>query len=88
MSAPQLSDAERAVKWMTDTVDAVTGSENEVGKQFNRLSVSGLRLMGQLQDMQNKATETITDAVRTVAPDAVDRYLDKYDETQNNQRTL
>ena len=85
MSAPQLNDAERAVKWMTDTVDAVTGSENEVGKQFNRLSVSGLRLMGQLQDMQNKATETITDAVRYVAPDAVDRYLDKYDETQNNQ---
>lgn len=54
----------------------MTGTESEVGKQFNRLSVSGLRLIGHLQEFQNKATESINNVIRDVAPDSVDKLLD------------
>lgn len=77
ISAPQYTEAEKAFKWLTDGIQSVTGSENEIGKQFNRLSVSGLRLMGHLQELQNKATEAVGGVIRDVAPDSVDALLDK-----------
>ncbi len=85
IGAPEYSEAEQAVKLVTDTITSITGTETEVGKQLNRLSISGLRLMGQLQNLQNKATGAATEAIRAVAPEAVDRQLDKYDEMQQRQ---
>lgn len=79
ISAPNYTESEKAVKWMTDSIQSITETETEVGKQFNRLSVSSLRLMGSLQELQNKATESINDMIRDVAPDSVDEFLDNAD---------
>lgn len=85
VSAPQSTDAEKAVNWITEGVQSITGSESEVGKQFNRLSVSSLRLMGSLKELENKATEKLNDAIRYAAPDSVDQILNKVDEANRQQ---
>lgn len=85
VSAPKYNDAEKVVNWITDGIQSITGSESEIGKQFNRLPVSGLRLLGYLKEQENRLTETVNDAVRYVAPDSVDGLLDKADE--NNRQT-
>lgn len=79
MSAPNYTESEKAVKWMTDSIQSWTGTETEVGKQFNRLAVSSLRLMGNLQELKNKATESINGVIRDYAPDSVDQILDDSD---------
>ena len=86
VSAPKESD--RAVKGITDTIESVTGTSDpfaasEVGKQFNRLSVSALRLTGKAMEASNYFSEKINDAIRYAAPDSVDALLDKVD--QNNR---
>jgi hypothetical protein len=86
MSAPNQNDAEKLVKSATDTIEKVTGTQDifdsgEIGKQFNRLGVSTLRLGGKAMELSNYLSEKINAAVRYVAPDAVDALLDKADQT-------
>jgi hypothetical protein len=86
MSAPNQNDAEKLVKSTTDTIEKVTGTEDifdssEIGKQFNRLGVSTMRLSGKAMELSNYFTEKFNDALRYVAPDSVDALLDKTDQT-------
>ncbi len=86
MSAPNRNDAEKSVKSATDTIEKITGTQDifdsgEIGKQFNRLGVSTLRLGGKAMELSNYLSEKVNAAVRYVAPDAVDTLLDKADQT-------
>lgn len=76
MSVPNYTEAEKAVKWMTDSIQSVTGTQSEVGKQLNRLSVSALRLSGHLQELQAKATDYVYSVVKENAPDSVNEFLE------------
>ena len=50
-----------------------------LGKQFNRLGVSSLRLSGKALELSNYFNEKLNDAIRYVAPDSVDELLNQTD---------
>lgn len=94
ISASNRNESEKAVKTITGAIESVTGTTDpfagsEVGKQFNRLSVSSLRLTGKALELSNYFSEKINDAVRSVAPDAVDDLLNQADKiNRENARAL
>ena len=86
MSAPTQNKSEKGVKSITDAIEKVTGTSDpfattEIGKQFNRLGVSGLRLGGKAKELSNYFSEKMNDAFRYVAPDSVDELLNRQDQT-------
>jgi len=86
MSAPTQNKSEKGVKSITDTIEKVTGTSDpfattEIGKQSNRLGVSGLRLGGKAMELSNYFSEKMNDELRYVAPNSVDELLNKQDQT-------
>ncbi len=84
ISAPNRNESEKTVKGITNAIESVTGTSNpfagtEIGKQFNRLGVSSLRLSGKALELSNYFNEKLNDAIRYVAPDSVDELLNQTD---------
>ncbi|MEO6590666.1 MAG: hypothetical protein ABIP06_15325 [Pyrinomonadaceae bacterium] len=82
LSAP--NEGDQTVRSITGAIEKVTGTQDqfaagEIGKQFNRLSVSTLHLTGKVMELTNSLSEKLSDAVRYFAPDSVDAMLDKTD---------
>ena len=80
-SVSAVSESNREVKAITDTIESITGTENEfdssqVGKQMNRLGVSSLRLAGSINEVSADVQEKIHDTVREYLPEAVNDLLD------------
>lgn len=84
MSAVNRNESEKAVKSVTGVIEKMTGTSDpfaatEIGKQFNRLGVSSLRLGGKAMELSNYFSEKLNDAVRYIAPDVVDNLLNQAD---------